>query len=224
MHIWTRLIFGWLAIAGAGAYAQIPEDSESFIKVIRDIAYREGDSEAWRLGLAMPAGKPEELQPALVIVHGGGWRGGSRTVDVFQEMMTEYAGKGYVTINIDYRLIGEAPFPACIEDVKCAVRWLRAHAAEYHVDPNRIGAYGHSAGAHLAMMLAMVPKSAGLEGDGGWDDFSSVVNAAAAGSPPTELGRDVPMAKKEWWPIGYISADHPPRSQSPLGGHVERRQ
>lgn len=186
------------------------QKEEKPITVIRDIAYREGDSDAWRLDLAMPAERTEELRPALVIVHGGGWRGGSRTVDVFQNMMTEYAKKGYVTVNIDYRLTGEAPFPACIEDVKCAVRWLRAHADEYQVDPDRIGAYGHSAGAHLAMMLAMVPKSAGLEGDGGWEEYSSMANAVAAGSPPTELGRDVPMAKPQWWPIGYISADHPP--------------
>jgi enterochelin esterase-like enzyme/dienelactone hydrolase len=185
-----------------------PESAE--IKIIRDIAYREGDSKAWRLDLAMPAGRGGELRPALVIVHGGGWAGGSRTVDVFQKMMTDYAKKGYVTVNIDYRLTGEAPFPACIEDVKCAVRWLRAHAGEYGIDPDRIGAYGHSAGAHLALMLAMAPKSAGLEGDGGWDEHSSLVNAVVGGSPPTELGRDVPMAKKEWWPIGYISGDHPP--------------
>ena len=186
------------------------EDEASRLKVIREIAYREGPSKAWRLDLAMPAEETEALRPALVIIHGGGWRGGSKSVDVYQRMMTDYAEKGYVTINVEYRLTGEAPFPACIEDVKCAVRWLRAHAKEYHVDPERIGAYGHSAGAHLALMLAMVPKSAGLEGDGGWEEYSSVVNVAAAGSPPTELGRDVPMAKPEWWPIGYISADHPP--------------
>jgi arabinogalactan endo-1,4-beta-galactosidase/dienelactone hydrolase len=180
------------------------------ITVIRDIAYREGESEAWRLDLAMLKEASDELRPALVIVHGGGWRGGSRTVDVFQKMMTDYAEKGYVTINVDYRLTGEAPFPACIEDVKCAVRWLRAHADKYGVDPDRIGAYGHSAGAHLAMMLAMAPKAAGLEGDGGWDEHSSRVNVVVGGSPPTELGRDSPMAKKEWWPIGYISGDHPP--------------
>lgn len=180
------------------------------IKVVKDIAYREGDSKAWRLDLAMPVEQADEPRPALVIVHGGGWRGGSKEVDVYQKMTTDYAKKGYVTINVEYRLTGEAPFPACIEDVKCAVRWLRAHAGKYHVDPDRIGAYGHSAGAHLALMLAMVPESAGLEGDGGWDDYSSRVNAAAAGSPPTELGRDAPMAKTEWWPIGYISADHPP--------------
>ena len=186
------------------------ESKASNIKVVRDIAYREGDSKAWRLDLAMPTTKTDELRPALVIVHGGGWRGGAKEVDVYQKMMTDYAKKGYVTINVEYRLTGEAPFPACIEDVKCAVRWLRAHAEKYQVDPDRIGAYGHSAGAHLALMLAVAPKSAGLEGDGGWDDYSSRVNVAAAGSPPTELGRDVPMAKTEWWPIGYTSGDHPP--------------
>jgi acetyl esterase/lipase len=188
-------------------YRQAKHDE---ISVTKDIAYRAGGSKAWRLDLAMPADSGDELRPALIIVHGGAWRSGSKEVDVFQKMMTDYAKKGYVTINVEYRLTGEAPFPACIEDVKCAVRWLRAHAAEHRVDPDRIGAYGHSAGAHLAMMLAMVPKSAGLEGDGGWDEHSSIVNVAAAGSPPTELGRDTPMAKTEWWPIGYISADHPP--------------
>ena len=180
------------------------------ITVTKDVPYREGDSDAWKLDLAMPANFGAEIRPALVIVHGGGWRAGSKSVDVYQKMMVDYAHKGYVTINVEYRLTGEAEFPACIEDVKCAVRWLRAHAEELRVDPERIGSYGHSAGAHLSLLLAMVPDTAGLEGDGGWDQYSSRVNVAAAGSPPTELGRDVPMAKKEWWPIGYIAADHPP--------------
>ena len=207
-HAFTTLIA--LLLASTPVSSQAAEHDTTSIKVLRDIAYREGDSKAWRLDLGMPVKASDELRPALVIVHGGGWRGGSRTVDVFQKMMTDYAKKGYVTVNIDYRLTDEAPFPACIEDVKCAVRWLRAHADDYKIDPDRIGAYGHSAGAHLALMLAMVPKSAGLEGDGGWDDFSSLVDVAVGGSPPTELGRDVPMAKREWWPIGYISGDHPP--------------
>jgi len=180
------------------------------ISITKNIPYRDGDSDSWKLDMAMPANFGPEIRPALVIVHGGGWAGGSKDVDVYQEMMIEYAELGYVTINVEYRLTGEAPFPACIEDVKCAVRWLRAHADEYGVDPDRIGSYGHSAGAHLSLMLAMVPESAGLEGDGGWDEYSSLVNVAGAGSPPTELGRDNPMAKTEWWPIGYISANHPP--------------
>ncbi|MDT0689066.1 alpha/beta hydrolase [Salegentibacter sp. F188] len=180
------------------------------ISVTKDIPYREGESDAWKLDLAMPANFGGELRPALVIVHGGGWAAGSKSVDVYQKMMVSYAQKGYVTINVDYRLTGEAEFPASIEDVKTAVRWLRAHAEELRVDPDRIGSYGHSAGAHLALMLAMAPESAGLEGDGGWDEYSSMVNVAASASTPTELGRDVPMAKPVWWPIGYIGADHPP--------------
>ena len=180
------------------------------ITVTKDIPYRKGNSDSWRLDLAMPENSGNELRPALVIIHGGGWRFGSKSVDVYQKMMVAYAQKGYVTINVEYRLTDEAEFPACIEDVKCAVRWLRAHSEELNVDPNRIGSYGHSAGAHLSMMLAMTDKSDGLEGDGGWDEYSSKVTVAGAGSPPTELGRDVPMAKKEWWPIGYIGSDHPP--------------
>jgi acetyl esterase/lipase len=180
------------------------------ITITRDISYRKGNSNAWKLDMALPADSGEGLRPALVIVHGGGWAGGSKTVDVYQKMMTDYARKGYVTINVEYRLTGEAPFPACIEDCKCAVRWLRAHAEEYRVDPDRIGAYGHSAGAHLALMLAMTSKKDGLEGDGGWKEYSSRVNVAAAGSPPTELGRNTPMSDPKWWPIGYISAEHPP--------------
>lgn len=180
------------------------------ITVTKDIPYRDGASDSWKLDLAMPANFGSKLRPALVIVHGGGWAMGSKSVDVYQKMMVDYAEKGYVTINVEYRLTGEAEFPACIEDVKCAVRWLRAHAEELQVDPDRIGSYGHSAGAHLSLMLAMVSDTAILEGDGGWNEYSSLVNVAAGGSPPTELGRDVPMAKTEWWPIGYIAKGHPP--------------
>ncbi len=182
------------------------------ITVTHDIPYREGGSSnpSWMLDLAMPANFGSELRPAMVIVHGGGWRFGSKSDDVYRRFMLDYARKGYVTININYRLIDEAPFPACIEDVKCAVRWLRAHAAEFNVDPERIGGYGHSAGGHLALMLAMTPGTAGLEGDGGWDEYSSRLNVVVGGAAPTELGRDVPMADPVWWPIGYISANHPP--------------
>ncbi len=203
-----------VTVSGMGQSIEGPVNStinseHKTITVTEDIRYKEGGSDAWKLDLAMPANFGSELRPALVIVHGGGWRGGSKSVDVYQKMMVDYAQQGYVTININYRLLDEAEFPACIEDVKTAVRWLRAHADQYQVDPERIGAYGHSAGAHLAMMLAMAPDSAGLEGEG-WNEYSSMVNVAAAGSPPTELGRDTPMAKEEWWPIGYIASDHPP--------------
>ncbi len=90
-------------------------------------------------------------------------------------------------MTINYRLVGEAPMPACIEDVKCAVRWLRAHAKEYYVDPDRLGAYGNSAGAHLVAMLGLCPASAGLEGDGPWQEYSSMVQAVVCSATPTNF-------------------------------------
>jgi acetyl esterase/lipase len=189
---------------------KILNSDKKTVIVTQNIPYREGNSKSWTLDMAMPANFGSNLRPAIVIVHGGGWSMGSKTDAVYQNLMVKYANKGYVTINVNYRLTGEAPFPACIEDVKCAVRWLRAHAEEYMVDTGRIGGYGHSAGGHLALMLAVCPKSANLEGDGGWNEYSSRLNVVIGGSAATELGRDVPMAKPVWWPIGYISSNNPP--------------
>lgn len=185
--------------------AALPANSKKLV-VIDDIAYREGASKSWKLDLAMiePAG--DQRRPAIVIVHGGGWRAGSKQDRVYRDMLMHYALKGYVTISVEYRLTGEAPLPACIEDVKCAVRWLRAHADDYKVDPERIGAYGHSAGAHLVMMLAMAGPQAKLEGDGPYPEFSSKLTSVAAGSLPVRLNtRFAPEDKLDAWsPVGYI--------------------
>lgn len=189
---------------------QVLKSEYKTITVTDNIPYRQGNSPSWVLDLAMPANFGAELRPGLVIIHGGGWRAGSKDVDVYQKMMVDYAGMGYVVINVNYRLTGEAAFPACIEDVKCAVRWLRAHAKEYGVDPERIGSYGHSAGAHLSLMLAMCSDTAGLEGDGGWDEYSSRVNVAAGGSTPTKIEGGRFDTNPAFWPVGYIANDQPP--------------
>ena len=174
------------------------------IVILDDIAYRSGQSQAWKLDLAMPENFGEEMRPALVIVHGGGWNAGDKRDRPYRSMLLDYALQGYITISVNYRLTREAPIPACIEDVKCAVRWLKAHAKQYRVDTNRIVAYGHSAGAHLVLMLGLVGPEAGLEGDGGWNDFSSSVTALAGGSPPTVLPARYANAEK-YSPVSYIS-------------------
>ncbi len=166
------------------------------VKVVPDIAYRDGSSEAWRLDLAVPEESGDRPRPAIVFVHGGGWRSGDKRRDNFLGPTLEFASKGYVCITINYRLSGEAPMPACIEDVKCAVRWLRAHAKQYNVDPERIGAYGNSAGAHLVAMLGLCPRSAGLEGDGPWQEYSSMVQAVVCSATPTRFPF-TPRAAKE---------------------------
>ena len=186
-------------------------DTLKQIKVIDDIPYREGDSRSWRLDLAMPDNFGDKPYPAIVLVHGGGWAFGSKQENVFRSYLLDYAKQGYVTISVEYRFDGEAPFPACIEDVKCAIRWLRAHATEYNVDPDRIGGYGHSAGAHLVLMAAMSSENPDLEGDGGWREYSSKLNSVVGGSSPTEISPQlIKWDKPEWWPIGYISGEAPP--------------
>jgi acetyl esterase/lipase len=99
----------------------------------------------------------------------------------------DFAELGFVAATINYRLSGEAPFPAALEDCKNAVRWLRAHARDYHLNPDRIGAYGNSAGGHLALLLGMVDKDAQLEGDGPYQNQSSLVQAVVSDSGPIDL-------------------------------------
>jgi acetyl esterase/lipase len=210
---------------GGQAPARIPDG----VEFTPDIAYREGN-EKWKLDLAMPRERGDAPRPALVIVHGGGWRGGDKGGGVWRTLPLQYAAKGYVCISLNYRLTDEAPFPACVEDVKCAVRWLRANAKKYHVDPNRIGAYGNSAGAHLVAMLALVGPDAKLEGDGPYQDQSSLVQAVCCSATPADFanwggdrdntflkrgllrGPDDTFAErvKRASPITYARADAPP--------------
>ncbi|MCP5114844.1 MAG: alpha/beta hydrolase [bacterium] len=173
---------------------QVPAD----VKWIPDIAYREGH-EKWKLDLAMPAERGSKPRPALVIVHGGGWVGGDKRVGQWARYPIEYAENGYVAISVNYRLVQDAPFPACIEDVKNAVRWLRAHATEYNVDPERIGGYGNSAGAHLVALIGLATPDVGLEGDGPYQKHSSALQAVCASATPTDF---VNWAKDKEWPAG----------------------
>lgn len=152
-----------------------------------DLAYREGDSKAWRLDLVRPKAAGDTPRPAIVFIHGGGWRSGDKRRGYFISGAQEYAQKGYVCVTVNYRLTGEARFPACIEDVKCAVRWLRANAKKYNIDPDRIGGYGNSAGAHLVAMLGLAGPDAKLEGDGPHQDQSSLLQAVCCSATPTDM-------------------------------------
>lgn len=126
-----------------------------------------------------------EAAPAIVVVHGGGWTQGDRTR--FQVLAQALAARGYVTAAIEYRLAGEAKFPAAIHDCSAAVRWLRSHAKEYGIDPDRIAAVGGSAGGHLVGLMAMGPRVEGLQGDGGSPDASSQIAAAVVMAGPLDL-------------------------------------
>jgi acetyl esterase/lipase len=134
-------------------------------------------------------GKP---RPGVVVIHGGGWLEGDKSSFASRDggvpgNIVDFAAQGFVAVTINYRLSEEAPFPAALEDCKCAVRWLRAHAEEFHLDAHHIGAYGNSAGGHLAMLLGMVGKGAEFEGDGPYQEESSSVQAVVSDSGPVDL-------------------------------------
>lgn len=162
--------------------AETPDD----VTLKTDIAYREGNDK-WRLDLAMPKGDGDELRPAIVFIHGGGWRSGDKAKGQWRSLPLSYAKDGYVCISINYRLTNEAAFPACVEDCKCAVRWLRAHAKQYRVDPKCVGGYGNSAGAHLVAMLGLAGSSTRLEGDGPYKDRSSMLQAVCCSATPSDF-------------------------------------
>ena len=118
-------------------------------KVFRDLTYVEGGHERNRLDLYLPE-KAEGRLPLIVWIHGGAWYAGSKT-DPSPAMAM--VGKGYAVASINYRLSQHAVFPAQIEDCKAAIRWLRANAGKYNLDPERIGVWGLSAGGHLVALL-----------------------------------------------------------------------
>lgn len=130
---------------------------------------------------------PPARAPAVVLFHGGAWAGGDRTQLRGYGILLGRAG--YLCVAPEYRLAGEASWPAQIEDAKAVVRWLRANATSLGVDPDRIAVQGNSAGGHLALLVAGTPGVGELEGRGGNADVPSHVAAALAIYAPTRLPR-----------------------------------
>ena len=141
----TAAVIALLA-AALPAFAQghkIPADA----KTLRDVAYVAGGHERQKLDLYLPATGAK--RPVLVWIHGGGWEGGNKNECPALGMV----GRGFVVASLNYRLSQHAIFPAQIEDCKSAIRWLRAHAEEYGIDPAHVGVWGASAGGHLGALL-----------------------------------------------------------------------
>ena len=120
---------------------------------------------------------------AVLIVHGGGWSRGSK--DMLGPASTALAEQGFVVMAQEYRLTGEAPFPANIHDVKRAIRWAKEHAAELKFDPDKLCLEGHSAGAHLVLLAAGTPDDTRLAPPEGLGGVSQRVAAVCAIYPPT---------------------------------------
>jgi acetyl esterase len=117
-----------------------------------NIVYSQPDGEALKLDACVPDG-PGPF-PAAILVHGGGWSSGNKTTEI-DPIFAPLTKAGIVWFSVDYRLAPLHRYPACIEDVEAAVRWVKAHAAEYHVDPARLALVGESAGGHIVDMVAV---------------------------------------------------------------------
>jgi acetyl esterase/lipase len=160
------------------------------VTVISNLRYREGSKDC-TLDLALPKARADRSRPAVIVIHGGGWIEGDKSSFVSVRTpgnIIDFAAAGFVAAAVNYRLSREAPFPAGLHDCQAAVRWLRAHARDYNVDSKRIGAYGNSAGGHLALLLGLPDSSSALNEKGSlFPGESSQVQAVAIDSGPLDL-------------------------------------
>ncbi len=154
------------------------------VTVHRDLIYGRVGERVLPLDLYLPPDTSSPV-PVVIWVHGGGWRGGSKGNGGRALNMTT---RGFSVVDVEYRLSGEALFPAQIEDCKTAVRWVRANAKKYNLDPDRIGAWGSSAGGHLVAMMGLTHDENVFETDD-HSQYSSQVQVICNWFGPTDFLR-----------------------------------
>jgi len=222
------VLLAWLP--GPAFAQQVPDN----VKLERNVEFGKGGNRALKMHIAYPKNLPEGLLPVILYINGSAW--GKDNKDLAIPKLILAAQHGYFIVSVEVRPSGEVIFPAQIEDCKCAVRFLRAKAKDYHIDTERMGAWGDSSGGHLASLLGTSADAKDLEGKGGWLDFSSRVRAVCAYCPAIDflapdwpekhnasngpsfklLGGDprkdkdkAELAKKAS-PLTYITKDSPP--------------
>lgn len=185
-RITRRTFFQSAGIAAAvpsfGAMAQGQQAAPSDIKVESDIVFGKGGNTDLRLDIYRPPAGTEKRM-ATIHIHGGGFRGGSKAG--VASSSRAFARLGYISIASQYRLTGEARWPAQIEDVKAAIRWTRANAARLGIDPGKIAIAGYSAGGLMALFAAGTQDRKEFEGNGGNAGVSTKLSACVAFYPAT---------------------------------------
>lgn len=166
-------------IKGGFPYASPAKDSvPETLLAYRDIVYTTlPDTPFGIRDLHLDIFEPKKAgkYPVLVMIHGGGWRSGDKSMQV--PMAQLIAAKGFVTITVEYQLSLEAKYPAAIHNIKSAIRWVRANASKYNIDPDKIAISGCSAGGQLASLVGTTNGVERFEGEMGNKSFSSAVNA-----------------------------------------------
>lgn len=184
------------------------------VKTETDVPYGDLDiSERLVLDLALPDDNETEPRPLVVWIHGGGWKGGDKKsgLGIVENLVA--TGK-YIGASINYRQSGTHKWPAQIHDCKAAIRWLRANAKRYRIDPERIGVFGTSAGGHLSAMMATTGGIERFEGEGGNPDQSSRVTCAAVLAGPSDF-----LAYKDFQRDSWGQPNSPGGAEHDLFGH-----
>lgn len=199
--------------------------ASSKVRVISKLPYARYDRRQLFLDLYLPL-PLEQNRPGAIVVRGGGWLVGDRKW--FAPVASALAERGVAAACIEYRTADQDPFPAAIQDVKAAVRWLRRNALQYGIDPEVLGTIGGSSGAHMALLAGLTQGITEFEGQGGNADTSSAVQGVVAMAVPADLltltdankstvGKflhAMPEEDSEKWrwasPVNHIRRDGPP--------------
>jgi acetyl esterase/lipase len=207
------------------------------VSQIRDLVYASlSGSRPLTLDLYAPPRAPKDFpKPLLVFVHGGGWNSGDARqgggYNDFPGVLADFAAKGYVVVSVNYRFSSEARYPAAVQDVKAAIRWLRAHAADYDIDTTRVAIWGEEAGGQIAALMGTSCGVAVLEPNDGVTnntpsdcvqaviDWHGIVDLGSlGGQPPTPAGLYLGCEPAQCEagvlhvanPIAYIGPNTPP--------------
>jgi len=155
------------------------------VRVIPALPFANYGDRILLLDLYLPAHPSRQRIPGAIVIRGGGWLVGDR--QRFAHIASALAERGIAAASIEYRTADIAAFPGAIQDVKAAVRWIRANAAQYGIDPQAIGAIGGSSGAHMALLVGLSAGVTEFEGNGGNNDTSSAIQAVVAMATPADL-------------------------------------
>jgi len=200
------------------------------ISVKENIIYNSIDNRDLRLDIFSPSHKNKVEYPAVILIHGGGWRSGNKSMQ--HPMAAKLAANNYVAVTAEYRLSPEAKYPAGVLDLKNAVKWIRKHASEYNVDENKIAVLGCSAGGTLAALLGTTNGDKRFEDIAGYQENLSIVQAVVDidgildFTDPSESGKDSdplkPSAGKSWFGASFKEKPELWKEASPVN-HVNEK-